>query len=147
MTERLTHLHCHPLCGVTFKLHSTTSSATICPWPGCRCELLHGDPHCIVQLLRYPCIFSATPTLVHSQGSQHPIPRLVGCVTSGTRRKQQARRILRGGGAQFISHLLNWYMNCHRRAVDEDKRWLRFDNIVSSKLEEGPTPPSGGGSR
>jgi hypothetical protein len=48
-------------------------------------------------------------------------------------------------GAQSINRLLNYVNRQYvRRAVDEDKGWLRFGDIVSSELAEGPTPPSGG---
>ena len=49
-------------------------------------------------------------------------------------------------GAQSINRLLNYVNRQYvRRAVDEDKGWLRFGDIVSSELAEGPTPPSSGG--
>ena len=48
-------------------------------------------------------------------------------------------------GAQSINRLLNYVNRQYvRRAVDEDKGWLRFGDIVSSELAEGPAPPSGG---
>ena len=49
-------------------------------------------------------------------------------------------------GAQSINRLLNYVNRQYvRRAVDEDKGWLRFGDIVSSELAEGPTLPGGGG--
>jgi hypothetical protein len=49
-------------------------------------------------------------------------------------------------GAQSIDRLLNYVNRQYvRRAVDEDKGWLRFGDIVSSEFAEGGlTPPSGG---
>jgi hypothetical protein len=49
-------------------------------------------------------------------------------------------------GAQSINRLLNYVNRQYvRRAVDEDKGWLRFGDIVSSEFAEGGlTPPSGG---
>ncbi len=42
-------------------------------------------------------------------------------------------------GAQSINRLLNYVNRQYvRRAVDEDKGWLRFGDIVSSELAEGP---------
>jgi hypothetical protein len=48
-------------------------------------------------------------------------------------------------GAQSINRLLN-YLNRQyvKRAVDEDKGWLRFGDIVSSELAEGRGPGSRG---
>jgi hypothetical protein len=102
----VTHLH-HPrvvvLHSTCIRPHHPLSDQQSVQGPGCRRELSHGDTHCVVQLLRHPCILSATSTSHTYQGclSTHPIPRLIGCATAGTRHLRQARRILQGRGARI----------------------------------------------
>jgi len=51
-------------------------------------------------------------------------------------------------GAQSINRLLNYVNRQYvRRAVDEDKGWLRFGDIVSSEFAEGGLNPPSGGAR